>query len=107
MGDRGYSGSGCDVSYEVDESLAFPPMPGSDTAGNDNYCLTEALFNGGDDGTHRAGPSSSQSSGSYGPTSLSDSVDASAVPDPVSGCRIIEKKEPRSRRTMLVDTLFL
>ncbi|KAI4128963.1 MAG: hypothetical protein LQ347_003959 [Umbilicaria vellea] len=60
-------------------------MPASDISADDD---TEALPPVRDDG---AGPSN-------GPTGLLDSDAASGEPDLVIGCRVIEKKEPRSRR---------
>lgn len=83
-------------------------MPDTDTAipADDDLCRTEALFNGGVIGAY-TGPSSAYSSGALDPTGLSSYASASTVPDPVSGCRIIEAKEPRSRRKKLVYPLFL
>ena len=80
----------------------------SDTAtpADDDCCRTETLFNGEDDAAYQTGSSSSYSLGIHGPTSLVDPEAASAVSDPVSGFRIIEEREPRSRRKELVYSLF-
>ncbi|SLM39711.1 Zinc finger, C2H2-like [Lasallia pustulata] len=75
-------------------------MRDSDTAtpADDDWCRTEALFNGEDDGAYQTGSSSSYSLRIHGRTSLVDPEAASAVSDPVSGFRIVEEREPKSRR---------
>lgn len=78
-------------------------MPNADTLADDDTCRTEALSHARYDGAYQAGPSSGRSLGLNGPTGLLGSDAASAEPDLVSGCRIIERKEPRSRRKQLVN----
>ena len=70
---------------------------------------TESSFYGGDEGAHQGGSfSSGHSSVAHdASTGLFKWSAASAVHDLVSGCRILEEKEPKSRRKKLVEPLHL